>query len=90
MNVICLQEDAFYELVDSVVERLKDKHSIKENQWIRGEEVMDMLGIRSRTTLQKLRDDGWIRFSQPNKKIILYDRESVLEYIEQHAKDSFS
>ena len=89
MNVICLQEEAFYKLVDEVVEHIKEKHGVTEHQWIRGEEAMELLGIKSRTTLQKLRDDGWIRFSQPNKKIIMYDRASILEYLENHAKEPF-
>lgn len=89
MNVICLQEEAFYKLVDEVVDHIREKHGVTENRWIRGEEAMELLGIKSRTTLQKLRDDGWIRFSQPNKKIIMYDRASILEYLENHAKEPF-
>ncbi len=41
------------------------------------------------TTHQKLRDEGSVRFSQPQKKIILYDRDSVMEYLDKHAKDIF-
>lgn len=89
MDVICLQEEAFYRLVETVVDRIKEQQGISENRWIRGEEAMEMLGVRSRTTLQKLRDDGWIRFSQPNKKIIMYDRASIMEYLENHAKEPF-
>ena len=50
---------------------------------------MEILGIKSKGTLQKLRDEGKIRFSQPEKKIILYDRESIEQYLEKHAKDIF-
>jgi hypothetical protein len=39
--------------------------------------------------MQKLRDEGKIRFSQPQKKIILYDRESISQYLEKNAKDIF-
>lgn len=45
MQVICLQEDAFYELLDKVVERIKEKHNIKEDKWISGEEAMRKLRI---------------------------------------------
>jgi hypothetical protein len=69
MHVICLQEDAFYELLDHVVERLKDKRNIKEDKWISGEEAMRKLRISSRTTLQKLRDEGTIRYSQAMRKL---------------------
>ena len=89
MEVICLETEAFYSLVEEVVKRIKDKENIEKDKWIRTEEVMDLLGIKSKTTLQKLRDEGSIRFSQPQKKIILYDRESVMEYLDKHAKDIF-
>jgi len=89
MEVICLQDEAFYTLVEQVVNRLKEKQSIKSDKWLTGEQVMRMLHITSKTTLQKLRDEGKIRFSQPEKKIILYDAESVNNYLGKHAKDTF-
>lgn len=79
MNVICLEDGAFYTLIDEVVQRLDGKNSKKEDKWISGEEAMKMLRITSKTTLQKLRDEGKIRFSQPEKKIILYDRGLIRE-----------
>jgi len=89
MEVICLETEAFYSLVEEVVKRIKDTENIEKDKWIQTEEVMELLGIKSKTTLQKLRDEGSIRFSQPQKKIILYDRDSVLEYLDKHAKDIF-
>jgi hypothetical protein len=50
---------------------------------------MTMLRITSKTTLQKLRDEGKIRFSQPEKKLILYDVDSIYEYLNKHARDTF-
>ncbi len=50
---------------------------------------MSMLKIISKTTLQKFRDEGKIRFSQPEKKVILYDRNSINKYIEKHACEIF-
>lgn len=89
MEVICLQEPAFYALIEQVVERIKEKNSIKEDKWITGDEVMRKLNISSKTTLQKLRDEGKIRFSQPEKKLILYDVDSIYEYLEKYAKETF-
>ncbi|MDO5970308.1 helix-turn-helix domain-containing protein [Flavivirga aquimarina] len=88
MNVICLEEEAFYELVEQVVERLSQKHQAPVHRWIDGEEAMRRLRIKS-TTLQKLRDEGKIAYSQPSKKIILYDSHSIDEYIEQNVKSKF-
>lgn len=89
MEVICLETEAFYKLVEEVVERIKDQNDIKEEKWILAEEAMKLLGIKSKTTLQKLRDQGKIRYSQPEKKIILYDRDSINDYLEKHAKETF-
>lgn len=89
MQVICLEEEAFYALVEQVVQRIKEKKGIKEDRWISGEEAMQKLRITSKTTLQKLRDEGKIRFSQPEKKLILYDVESLYEYLEKNAKETF-
>lgn len=89
MKVICLEEAAFFELVEQVVTRLKDRNSATLDKWISDEEAMRLLNIKSKTTLQKLRDEGRIRFSQPQKKIILYDRASIETYLENNAKDIF-
>tara|TARA_R110002020_G_scaffold304454_1_gene520196 strand:- start:673 stop:942 length:270 start_codon:yes stop_codon:yes gene_type:complete len=89
MQVICLEEDAFYALINTVVARIKSMDGIKEDKWISGEEAMKMLRISSKTTLQKLRDTGAIRFSQPEKKIILYDRKSIDDYLEKSARNTF-
>ncbi|WP_339839456.1 helix-turn-helix domain-containing protein [uncultured Maribacter sp.] len=89
MQIVCLQEEAFYALFDKVVEHLEEKLNDKPAKWIDGEEAMGILKIKSTTTLQKLRDEGKIAFSQPQKKIILYDRDSINEYIEANVRETF-
>ena len=88
LDVICLESQAFYALVEEVVDRLKDQNNVQHDKWISDQDARKMLHI-GKTTLQKLRDEGAIRFSQPSKKLILYDRDSILEYLEKHAKDTF-
>ena len=82
-SFICLDEPAFFTLIDKLYERLKGKE--QGDKWITGDEVMRMLNISSPTTLQKLRDNG-LRISQISKKLIMYDRASVEEYLEKHAR----
>ncbi len=77
MNVICLQDKACYALIDEVVARVKEKQVITQDKWISSEEAMQKLRITSKTTLQKLRDEGRMRFSH-QKKLILYDAESTV------------
>ena len=89
MNVICLEEPAFYALIERVVDRIKEKQNIPQDKWISSEEAMQKLRITSKTTLQKLRDEGKIRFSQPEKKMILYDTDSINEYLTRNARQTF-
>lgn len=89
MEVIMFEKESFYKLIREIVERIKAEHNITEDRWIPASEVMKLLNIKSPTTLQKLRDSGAIRFSQPEKKIILYDRQSILKYLERNAKQTF-
>ncbi|OEK03014.1 hypothetical protein BFP97_16445 [Roseivirga sp. 4D4] len=93
MNVICLEEEAFHSLIEEVVKRMSAKVSIVEQEadwkWISDVQAMELLKIKSKTTLQELRDNGEVRFSQPRKKIILYDRDSINEYLERHARETF-
>lgn len=68
---------------------MKEKSGKTEDKWVRSVEAMELLGIKSKTTLQKLRDEGKIRFSQPYKKVILYDRESILKFLNANSKETF-
>ena len=89
MKVICLEEEAFFKLVELTIERLSGDNAQETNKWIGDKEAMQILNIKSKTTLQRLRDEGKIRYSQPMHKLILYDRDSILQYIEDHARDTF-
>lgn len=90
MEVICLEDKAFYALLDEVVERIKDQNPTTHlDKWVSGEEAMRMLGITSKTTLADYRNQGKIRYSQPRKKIILYDRKSIEEFLDNNAFDTF-
>ena len=62
---------------------------VVSDKWIGKKEAMKLLRIKSPTTLQKLRDEGKIRFSQPEKKHIVYDQDSINDYLEEHARDTF-
>lgn len=89
MEVICIEDEAFYTLIEQVVKRLEDQRGVKTDKWVNDKEAMRLLNVRSRTTMQKLRDEGEIRFSQPHRKIILYDRASIDAYLHKHARNPF-
>lgn len=89
IEIICLESEAFFKLLDEVLRRLKRKEPETNDKWISGPEAMRMLRIKSKATLQKMRDEGVIRFSHPEKRIILYDVESINAYLEDFVYEPF-
>lgn len=79
------------DLQESLLEfaELIKQQSKKEKIWITPKETMELLNIKSKTTLQNIRDMGLIEFTQPMKKIILFKRSSVLEYLDKYKQKTF-
>lgn len=88
LNIICFETEAFYKLLEELAIRISDNQQIQD-AWIDDKEAMRLLRIKSKTTLQSLRDQGKIRYSQMTKKLILYDRESILAFIESKVRERF-
>ncbi len=84
MDLICFEGDGLYTITDELYKRLMSEHK-KEKKWISGKEAMELLGITSKATLQKYRDENRIRFSQPDKKVIIYDRDSILKFLDDNS-----
>ena len=90
MKVICIEEQAFFALMGEVIQYVKSQIAPSvADKWIGKKETTRLLRIKSSTTLQKLRDGGQIRYSQPERKHIVYDRDSIIEYLEAHTKEPF-
>jgi len=90
MEVICLETAAFYALIDAVVDRMKEADQAhKMDKWISEPEAMRLLRVSSKTTISEMRNNGDIRYTQPRRKIILYDRDSITDYLEKHARETF-
>ena len=89
MKVITIEEATFYLLIEEVVARVLQQHQQEPDPFVPEHVAMDMLSIRSKTTMWKLRSEGQISYTQPRHKIILYERASIIEYLEKHKKSSF-
>ena len=90
LNIICLESDAFYALIDEVVKRIKDENPIPEQEeWVDKAEAMTLLHISSDTTLQKYRDTGLIRFNPINRRTFVYSRSSIEKYLQSKIQDTF-
>ncbi len=55
MQVVCLQEEAFYALFDKVVEHIEAKRKDTLPKWIDGEEAMQLLNIKSLKHLTEIK-----------------------------------
>lgn len=88
MEIIIFEKEAYWKHINEVLKRLKDSQK-EEKKWINEAEAMELLGVRSKSEMWKLRTTGKIRFSQPSRKIIRYDQQSILKYLDDHAKNEF-
>lgn len=89
MEVLCMENEIFYSLVEKVVERIAEKQNIDDDIWLTTEKAMQRLKITSKTTLQKFREEGKIRYSQVTNKHILYDKTSIDAYLDSKSKNTF-
>lgn len=88
MKVIIFEEETYWKHIQEVLKRVKGDQK-EEKKWIDEPEAMELLGIKSKSELWKLRSQGKIRYSQPSRKIIRYDRQSILKYLEDNVKNEF-
>ena len=88
MEIIIFEKEAYWKHIHEVLKRLKDTQK-PEKKWINEAEAMELLGVRSKSEMWKMRTKGKIRYSQPSRKIIKYDKQSILKYLDDHAKDKF-
>lgn len=83
---ICMDEKVYYDLIEGLITRIKAINQIHKDPWIDVNEALKMLSISSQTTLKKFCDQGHIRVSKVTEKIVLYDRQSILNFLESQVK----
>jgi hypothetical protein len=88
MEVICLEDVALEKLIRAVVSSVKDERKISQPKWIAPQNAMELLNCK-KSSLQTLRMEGRITYTQPTKKIILYNYESIMKYLDGSAKEAF-
>lgn len=89
MKFLVIEEEQLIELFDRLVQHMEEKFLKEKKEWLSPEEAMDALGISSTTTLQRYRDEGKIRYTQPSKKVIRYDAQSIDDFLTSKAKNTF-
>jgi hypothetical protein len=77
--------------IREVLEEYFEKNNIVKNKeipmeteiWLSGEEAKKLLGIKSKSKMQQMRNHGKIIFSQ-HGRIIKYSRKSLLEFLSRN------
>lgn len=90
-ELILIQTDSetFYRLIKEVVERLNKEHKKEQDSdFIAEKQAMELLGISSKTTLQKYRNLSLITFYKLSARKVLYSKASIETFILKK-KESF-
>jgi hypothetical protein len=86
MEIIIFEKETYWkmqaELMKMFQETLKAAQKPAED-WISKEEAKLLLGIKSKTKLQELRDNNCIKFSKHGTRLIKYSRASIHEYLKK-------
>lgn len=80
-----MDEEVYYDLKEGLLKRIKTLNHVEHDPWITDEEAMKLLKISSQTTLKKFADQRKIRVSRITEKIVLYYRQSILDFLEENA-----
>ena len=83
MKIIVFEEETYYKMLEELKQLIKDATVIQKPEWINEKEAKELLGIKSKSKLQQLRDKLDIEFSQYGK-IIRYSRPSILQFLEKN------
>lgn len=85
MKDICLDEDHFVDLTKLLIKVYVPAYRKEDlNIWIGSKEAMGLLGIQSATFL-KYRNEDLIVYSQLSDRHYLYNKPSIISFIESKA-----
>ena len=84
MKVIVFEEEAYYKMLREFANKVDGvvKNQEKEKEWLDANEAKQLLGIKSTSKLQKLRNNGDILISQ-HGRIIKYSSKSIKDYLKR-------
>lgn len=85
MEVIVFEKETYYKMLGEFASMVKEaaNEAKEENGWLDPEEAKKLLGFKSKSKMQQLRDNGEIEFSQ-HRRIIKYSKKSILEFLDKH------
>lgn len=85
MQVITLQDKAFEQLIDAVIEQVKNRLEVPDEIWVDKNRAKEILGIRSDQTLLTYRERGEITYSLLTARNVMYHKESLYDFIRRRS-----
>lgn len=76
-------------LANRLAELIMAKQADKNPTWITEHEVMAITGLKSKGQIMKIRQQGLVKYTQPYKRVIMYDKQSVLDFLNKHVRQPF-
>lgn len=86
-TILLMSEDEFDKKLEAFYQRIS-KGATKPPKYVAEKVALQTLGLRSKTSLWKLRSEGKISYSKMGK-IILYEYKSLMDYINEHKLSKF-
>lgn len=83
MKIIVFEEEAYYKMLNELKKVVQEATTPQPKEWLSPSEAKELLGFRSKSKLQQLRDYGEIVFSQ-HGRVIRYSRSSIISFLEKN------
>ena len=87
MEIIMFEKEAYWKMQSDLMKMFQEtlKAANKPaDDWISTDEAKKLLGIKSKSKMQQLRDHNCITFSKHGKKLIQYSKSSILAYLKKN------
>ena len=87
MEIIVFEKETYWKMQTELMKMFRD--SLKEankpaEDWISTEEAKLLLGVKSKSKMQQLRDTNAIKYSKHGRKLIQYSKASILDYLKKN------
>ena len=90
MEIIVFEKEAYYKLQAKLMAmfgQALNQAQKKDDDWISTEEAKTLLGVKSKSKMQELRDHNAILFSKHGRKTIKYSKSSILAFLKKNIPD---
>ena len=87
MDVIVFEKEAYWQMQNQLMQMFQKalKEANKQpDDWISTDQAKLLLGVKSKSKMQQLRDTDAIKFSKHGHKSIMYSKQSILDYLKRN------